>query len=62
VVPHADAAGGLRVAGLFAGIGGIELGLHRAGHTTELLCERGPLESDLNDTWQSLAGRRMGRR
>lgn len=25
--------------GLFAGIGGIELGLHQAGHTTELLCE-----------------------
>ncbi len=29
----------LRVAGLFAGIGGIEVGLHQAGHTTELLCE-----------------------
>src|SRR5262249_14009134 len=29
----------LRVAGLFAGIGGIELGLHRAGHSTTLLCE-----------------------
>jgi DNA (cytosine-5)-methyltransferase 1 len=29
----------LRVVGLFAGIGGIELGLHRAGHKTELLCE-----------------------
>lgn len=29
----------LTVAGLFAGIGGIELGLHRAGHTTRLLCE-----------------------
>jgi DNA (cytosine-5)-methyltransferase 1 len=28
-----------RVAGLFAGIGGIELGLHLAGHRTELLCE-----------------------
>ena len=28
-----------QVAGLFAGIGGIELGLHRAGHSTELLCE-----------------------
>ncbi len=25
--------------GLFAGIGGIEVGLHDAGHTTELLCE-----------------------
>jgi len=32
----------LRVAGLFAGIGGIELGLHRAGHHTELLCEIDP--------------------
>jgi DNA (cytosine-5)-methyltransferase 1 len=29
----------LRVAGLFAGIGGIEQGLHAAGHTTTLLCE-----------------------
>jgi DNA (cytosine-5)-methyltransferase 1 len=27
------------VAGLFAGIGGIEQGLHSAGHTTQLLCE-----------------------
>lgn len=29
----------LKVAGLFAGIGGIELGLARSGHRTELLCE-----------------------
>lgn len=29
----------LRVAALFAGIGGIEAGLHAAGHATELLCE-----------------------
>lgn len=29
----------LSVAGLFAGIGGIELGLHEAGHRTHLLCE-----------------------
>lgn len=29
----------LRVAGLFAGIGGIEIGLHQAGHETILLCE-----------------------
>lgn len=29
----------LRVIGLFAGIGGIEVGLHQAGYTTELLCE-----------------------
>jgi DNA (cytosine-5)-methyltransferase 1 len=32
----------LRVAGLFAGIGGIELGLHGSGHSTELLCEIDP--------------------
>ncbi len=31
-----------RVAGLFAGIGGIELGLDRVGHSTELLCELEP--------------------
>jgi len=29
----------LTTVGLFAGIGGIELGLERAGHRTELLCE-----------------------
>ena len=29
----------LRVVGLFAGIGGIEVGLDRAGHSSELLCE-----------------------
>jgi len=33
---------GLSVAGLFAGIGGIELGLQRAGHESELLCEIEP--------------------
>lgn len=32
----------LRVAGLFAGIGGLELGLDRGGHTTEFLCEIDP--------------------
>lgn len=32
----------LTVAGLFAGIGGIEQGLHAAGHRTELLCEIDP--------------------
>lgn len=32
----------LRVAGLFAGIGGIELGLQQAGHRSELLCELDP--------------------
>lgn len=29
----------LKVAGLFAGIGGIEEGLHQAGHETAMLCE-----------------------
>ena len=29
----------LAVAGLFAGIGGIELGLHQSGHASALLCE-----------------------
>lgn len=29
----------MRIAGLFAGIGGFELGMHRAGHKTELLCD-----------------------
>ncbi len=32
----------LSVAGLFAGIGGLEHGLHRAGHETVLLCENDP--------------------
>ncbi len=32
----------MEVAGLFAGIGGFELGLHRAGHRTSLLCEIRP--------------------
>lgn len=29
----------MKVAGLFAGIGGLELGLSAAGHETDLLCE-----------------------
>lgn len=29
----------MRIAGLFAGIGGLELGMHEAGHTTELVCD-----------------------
>ena len=33
---------GLRVAGLFAGIGGLEVGLARAGHRTTFLCEIDP--------------------
>ena len=32
----------MRVAGLFAGVGGIELGLERAGFETALLCESDP--------------------
>ena len=32
----------MRVVGLFAGIGGIELGLQNAGHETLLLCEKDP--------------------
>ena len=32
----------LRVTGLFSGIGGIEIGLHRAGHETLLMCENEP--------------------
>lgn len=32
----------MKVAGLFAGIGGFELGLHAAGHETVLLCEIRP--------------------
>ena len=30
------------ITGLFAGIGGLERGLHRAGHRTVLLCENDP--------------------
>jgi DNA (cytosine-5)-methyltransferase 1 len=37
-----DSLGALRVVGLFAGIGGIELGLHAAGHNTILLCDFEP--------------------
>jgi DNA (cytosine-5)-methyltransferase 1 len=29
----------MRIAGLFAGIGGLELGMHRAGHEAQLLCD-----------------------
>jgi len=36
------AAKKLRVAGIFAGVGGLELGLARAGHHTDLLCEIEP--------------------
>lgn len=40
--PIASSTSRLRVAGLFAGIGGIELGLHQAGHETHLLNEIEP--------------------
>lgn len=40
--PIAREGHSLVVAGLFAGIGGLELGLHRAGHRTALLCELDP--------------------
>jgi DNA (cytosine-5)-methyltransferase 1 len=42
-----DATTSLRVVGLFAGIGGIELGLHRAGHVAELLCEIEPAAQEV---------------
>lgn len=42
VAEHIRTGGRLKVAGLFAGIGGIERGLHGAGHTTDLLCEIDP--------------------
>lgn len=42
-LPRPRAAGHrLSVAGLFAGIGGIELGLHEAGHSAAVLCEIDP--------------------
>lgn len=40
--PEPRAQARMTVAGLFAGIGGIELGLRRAGHESELLCEIDP--------------------
>jgi DNA (cytosine-5)-methyltransferase 1 len=43
----------LSVAGLFAGIGGLELGLAAAGHHTEFLCEIDPAA-------QAVLGRRFG--
>lgn len=36
-----------RVAGLFAGIGGLELGLHRSGHRCNLLCEIEPAAANV---------------
>lgn len=40
--PDSAAPTSLRAVGLFAGIGGIELGLSRAGHRCQLLCELDP--------------------
>lgn len=49
-VPASSSATSLSVAALFAGIGGIEYGLHAAGHRTELLCEVwGPAQAVLAD-------------
>ena len=42
---------GLRIAALFAGIGGIEVGMHAAGHETTVLCE-----------WDEAAQRVLGAR
>src|SRR4051812_39201570 len=42
-----DQGSGLVVAGLFAGIGGIELGLDQAGHTTAMLCEIEPAAQEV---------------
>jgi DNA (cytosine-5)-methyltransferase 1 len=39
---RATAGRRMKVAGMFAGIGGLELGLARAGHATQLLCELEP--------------------
>ncbi len=40
----------LRVAGLFAGVGGIELGLHRSGHVTAVMCEIDPFATHVLET------------
>lgn len=41
-LPAATGSEHLRVAGLFAGIGGVERGMSMAGHATEILCEWEP--------------------
>ena len=47
------------VVGLFAGIGGIELGLHRAGFQSTLLCEIWPpARSVLAERFPGGVGRR----
>jgi len=46
LVPAAPPKGTIhKIAGLFAGVGGLERGLHRAGHSTVLLCENDPAAS-----------------
>ena len=42
VAARGSKPGALDVVGLFAGIGGLELGFERAGHRTQLLCELMP--------------------
>lgn len=37
----------MKVASLFSGVGGLELGFHRAGHRTELLCEIMPAAKEV---------------
>jgi len=37
----------LTVVGLFAGVGGIELGMERSGHSTKLLCEIDPAANEV---------------
>lgn len=39
-------------AGLFAGIGGFELGLHRAGFRTKMLCEKDMFAQEIIQKWQ----------
>ncbi len=39
IAPNRASERSLTVAALFAGVGGIELGMHRAGHRTEFFCE-----------------------
>jgi DNA (cytosine-5)-methyltransferase 1 len=39
LVPEAPGSSNLQVAALFAGVGGVEAGLHQAGHRTSLFCE-----------------------
>jgi len=49
----------LRVAGLFAGIGGIEIGLHDAGHQTNFLCEIDEEARAVLDAWYAKQGVRL---